>query len=49
MKERVSNKYTFNLKEKKKITILKEGESDFDNMVNMMYKFRIKVILMTSN
>ncbi len=39
MKEKVTNKYAFNLAEKKKVKILKGGELDFDNMVYIFYIF----------
>jgi hypothetical protein len=35
MKEKVTNKYTFSLAEKKRNTILRNGELDFDNMVKI--------------
>lgn len=37
MKEKLTNKYAFNLAEKKKVKVLKGGELDFDNMNKGFY------------
>ncbi len=36
MKEKVKNRYTFSLAEKKKTSVMKGGELDFDNMVRII-------------